>query len=85
MFVSLFFFSFRNTKAENAGKLPRLLEGRGRAGRNTRGASSSGSRARQVMKPAGCNTEGVVGTGQEGESPLSRHCTLIGTREVLFS
>lgn len=33
------FFSVRNTKAENAGKLPRLVEGRGRAGRNPRGAS----------------------------------------------
>lgn len=64
MFARLFVFSFRNTKAENAGKLPKLMEGRGRAGRNTRGASASGSRARQVMKPAGYDPEGVVGTGQ---------------------
>lgn len=73
MFVSDF-FSFRNTRAENAGKLPRLVEGRERAGRNTWGANSSGSRARHVIKPTGCNTEGVMGGDWPGiQSPLSRH------------
>lgn len=62
--LCLIFFSFRNTRAENAGKLLRLMEGRKRAGRNTWGANSSGSRARLVIKPAGCNTEGMMVTGQ---------------------
>lgn len=71
--VSMFmsgFFSFRNTRAENAGKLPVLMEGRERAGRNTWGANSSGSRAMQVIKPAGYITEGMVGTGQVERAPF---------------
>lgn len=75
----IFFFSYRNIRAENAGKLPRLMEGRERAGRNTRGANSSGSSPRQVTKPTGCNTKGVLGPGQvEGALlqgiALEQHC-----------
>lgn len=36
------FIFFRNTRAENAGKLPKRVEGRAGVGRNTRGANSSG-------------------------------------------
>lgn len=62
MFLFFFFFFFlRNIRAGNVGKLPRVVQGREGGGRTMKGANSSGSRARQVMRPSGCNAEGAVG------------------------